>query len=172
MKTRPTLFAGRAVRAAVTLLLTLATMAGLLLTAAPAQAAPAASVKPTRITVPLVVKPGAGAANVAAEPCGTLFINIAPEGLGLQARLHYGFSVTIGRRAVYRNIDVRYSNAANSVSEGFTDSGYMFSFVYDKERVVFTGAPLGTILATIGVTVVLTDFSVCVGIATNELPFP
>ncbi|WP_370948819.1 hypothetical protein AB5J62_15025 [Amycolatopsis sp. cg5] len=172
MNTKPTPFARRAVRAVVTFLLTLATVAGVLLTSAPAQAAPTASVKPTRISVPLVVKPGNGAANAVPEPCGTLFITIAPEGLGQQARLFYGFSITIGRRAVYRNLLVRYSNEANNVDKTFEDTGYMFSFVYDKERVVVTGIPLGTIIATIGASVVLTDFSECIGIASNTLPFP
>ncbi|WP_203907908.1 hypothetical protein [Rhizocola hellebori] len=176
MNTRSTPFArhaGGAVRAAATLLLTLATMAGLLVVATPAQAAPAASVKPTRIAVPMVVKSSKGAAVAAAEPCGTLYITVTPEGPTLlQARLSYGFSVTIGSRVIYRDIFVLYSNADSNFQGSFTDNSFMFSFVYDNFRVVNTGVLPGTILATIGVTVTLTDFSVCVGIATDDLPYP
>jgi len=150
-------------------LLVVLTAAGLLLGAAPAQAAPAAGsggeVAKTRFTMPLTVQRSGGAVtdSTGRGDCGLVYIEIIPTGGGM-VRFEYGFESILGVVA-QRGIVVRWgaTNTGGPVlpAGAFRDDSLMISSRYDGVRPETTGP--GNIIAQMDVVALLYNLTVCVG---------
>lgn len=168
MTNRPARYAHRArggKRAAAALLLALCTMVGLMLGAAPAQAAPPAG-KPTKsqLTVPLYKassgKPGTNAA--APVYCGDAIFNIDRPIGSENSTIEYGFANIQGFGVITFNIAVAYQNVSINVNDTFFDNDVFaipdFGQTYSQS--VFTGAT-GTVTAQAGARIFVLGIGAC-----------